>query len=183
MFKVNLYAEEFDITAKEILIDKDNKTLTGKGTVLATDVDGNIIVADTIVYRKSEEFLMADGNVKITDKEGNLLLSEKATFDKINGLITTFDDTSLILIEGYELLSKNIFYNTNKKILRSNEGSIFKDSDGNIIETSMFHYDIGKNLFSSIGEIKVKDIIKNKYFFKEIHVDTKKKRWLDQMLV
>ena len=175
MFKVNLYAEEFDITAKEILIDKDNKTLTGKGTVVATDTDGNIIIADKIIYKKSEEFLSADGNVKITDKQGNSLLSEKATFDKINGLITTFEDTNLILIEGYELLSKNVFYDTNKKILRSNESSIFKDTDGNIIETSMFHYDIGKNLFSSIGDIKVKDIIKNKYFFKEIHVDTKKK--------
>ena len=175
IFKINLYAEEFDITAKEILIDKDNKTLTGKGTVQAVDTDGNIIVADTIVYKKSEEFLIADGNVKITDKQGNLLLSEKATFDKINELITTYDDTELILTEGYKLLSKNIFYNTSKKILNSNEDSIFEDVDGNTIEASMFHYDIEKNLFSSIGEIKVRDILKNKYFFKEIHVDTKKK--------
>ena len=43
----------------------------------AIDSDGNIIIADTIVYKKSEEFLTADGNVKITDKEGNLLLSKK----------------------------------------------------------------------------------------------------------
>ena len=108
VFKINLYAEEFDITAKEILVDKDNETLTGKGTVEAIDSDGNIIIADTIVYKKSDEFLMADGNVKITDEEGNLLLSKKATFDKINELITTYDETELILIEGYELLSKNI---------------------------------------------------------------------------
>ena len=178
VFKINLYAEEFDITAKEILVDKDNETLTGKGTVEAIDSDGNIIIADTIVYKKSDEFLMADGNVKITDEEGNLLLSKKATFDKINELITTYDETELILIEGYKLLSKNIFYNTSKKILSSNESSIFKDTDGNIIETSMFQYDIKKNLFSSIGTIKVKDILKNKYFFKEIHVDTKKKEMI-----
>ena len=177
-FNINLYGDEFDITAKEILINKEEKTLTGKGTVEAKDVDGNIITADTIVYKKSEEFLIADGNVKITDKEGNFLLSEKATFDKINGLITTYNDTILVLTEGYELLSKNIYYNTSEKILRSNQSSIFKDAEGNIIETSMFHYDIGKNLFSSIGDIKVKDIIKNKYFFKEIHVDTKKKEMI-----
>ena len=58
------------------------KLLNGT-TIEATDADGNIIIADTIVYNKPEEFLIADGNVKITDKEGNLLLSEKATFDKI----------------------------------------------------------------------------------------------------
>ena len=90
-FTINLSSEEFDITAKEILVDKDNEILTGKGTVEAIDSDGNIIIADTIVYKKSEEFLTADGNVKITDKEGNLLLSKKATFDKINELITTYD--------------------------------------------------------------------------------------------
>ena len=56
MFNINLYAEEFDITAKEILIDKDNKTLTAKGTVEAKDRDGNIITADTIVYKKQKNF-------------------------------------------------------------------------------------------------------------------------------
>ena len=45
VFKINLYAEEFNITAKEILIDKENKTLTAKGTVEAIDDDGNIIIA------------------------------------------------------------------------------------------------------------------------------------------
>ena len=51
-------------------------------------------------------------------------------------------------------LSKDVYYNTNKKILNSGENSIFKDTDGNIIETSMFQYDIEKNLFSSIGKDK-----------------------------
>ena len=38
----------------------------------------------------------------------------------------------------------------------------------------MFQYQIKKNIFSSIGKIKITDINKNKYFFKELHVDTKK---------
>ena len=33
----NLNAEEFDITAKEILIDKENEILVGKGSVIAKD--------------------------------------------------------------------------------------------------------------------------------------------------
>ena len=177
-FNINLYAEEFNITAKEILVDKDNKTLTGKGTVEAVDSDGNIITADTIIYSKSEEFLTAEGNVKIIDKEGNILLGEKATYDKINELITTYSNTELVLSRGYNLISKNIYYNTIKKIINSDQNSIFKDTDGNIIETSMFQYDLGKNLFSSIGDIKVVDMKRNKYFFKEIHVDTKKKEMI-----
>ena len=62
---LNLYAEEFNITAKEILLDKENEILVGKGTVEAKDSDGNIISADKITYEKQEEFLLAEGNVKI----------------------------------------------------------------------------------------------------------------------
>ena len=178
VFNINLYAEEFNITAEEILLDKENKTLTGKGTVEAIDSDGNIIIADIIIYKKSEEFLLAEGNVKVTDKEENILLSKKASYDKINGLITTYGNTELVLKKGYKLLSKDVYYNINKKILNSNESSIFKDTDGNIVETSMFQYDVEKNLFSSIGKIRVKDIKRNKYFFKEIHIDTKKKEMI-----
>ena len=54
----------------------------------------------------------------------------------------------------------------------------FTDKDGNVIETSMFQYNITNNLFSSIGKIEIKDINKNKYFFKEIYVDTKKKEMI-----
>jgi len=178
LFNVNIHAEEFNITAKEILLDKENEVLIGKGTVEAIDSDGNIILADTITYKKSEEFLLAEGNVKIVDSKGNILLSKKASFDKINELITTYENTELILKKGYKLLSKDIYYNTNKKILNSKEKSTFSDADGNLIESSMFQYDIEKNLFSSVGEIKVLDMKKNKYFFKEIHVDTKKKEMI-----
>ena len=178
VFNINLCAEEFNITAKEILLDKENKILTGKGAVEAIDSDGNIIIADTIIYKKSEEFLLAEGNVKVIDKEENILLSKKASYDKINGLIRTYGNTELVLKKDYKLLSKDVYYNTNKKILTSSESSIFKDTDGNIIETSMFQYDIEKNLFSSIGKIRVEDIKKNKYFFKEIHIDTKKKEMI-----
>ena len=175
---LNLNAEEFNITAKEILLDKENDTLTGKGNVEARDTQGNIIAADKIIYEKSKEFLLVEGNVNITDKNGNILLSEKSSYDKINEVIQTFENTELILKKGYRLSSKNIYYDTKGKILSSKENSIFEDVDGNVIETNMFQYDIEKNLFSSVGEIKVKDIKKNKYFFKEIHVDTKKKEMI-----
>ena len=38
----------------------------------------------------------------------------------------------------------------------------------------MFQYHIADNLFSSVGKIKIIDIKKNKYFLKELYVDTKK---------
>ena len=77
-------AEEFNIIAKEVLIDKENQILIGKGSVQAQDTEGKIILADKITYTKNKEFLLAEGNVKITDLEGNILTAEKATYDKIN---------------------------------------------------------------------------------------------------
>ena len=115
LFKLNVNAEEFNISAKEIFIDKINEIVIGKGSVVAEDSEGKRIYADKITYKKPKEFLLAEGKVKITD------------------------------------------------------------NDGNIIETSMFQYNVKNNLFSSIGKIKVVDIRKNKYFFKELYVDTKKK--------
>ena len=174
LFNLNLSADEFDISAKEIFIDKENKIVIGTGSVKAIDSEGKLITADKITYEKQKEFLLAEGNVKVADIEGNILATDKSTYDKMNEIITTYGKTDLILKEGYNLKSKNILYNTKKKILSSSENSVFFDNDGNIIETSSFQYHIENNLFSSIGKIKIIDIKKNKYFFKELHVDTKK---------
>ena len=178
IFNSNSIADEFDITAKEIVIDKENEILIGKGFVKAIDSEGKLINADKITYEKSKEFLSAEGNVKISDIEGNILLTNKASYDKINELIITQENTELILKEGYKLKAKNIRYDTNKKILSSNESSTLTDNDGNIVETSMFQYQIIDNLFSSVGTIKIIDVNKNKYLFKELHVDTKKKEMI-----
>ena len=174
VFNFDLSAEEFNITANEILIDKENEILVGEGSVKAVDSEGKVISADKITYKKLREFLLAEGRVKITDIEGNILTTDRATYDKISEIITTYGNTELVLREGYKLITKNISYDTRKKILSSNSNSIFIDNDGNKIETSMFQYHIADNLFSSVGKIKIIDIKKNKYFLKELYVDTKK---------
>ena len=168
-------ADEFNIIAQEVLVDKENKILIGTGSVQAEDTEGKIILADKITYTKTREFLLAEGNVKITDLEGNIITSGKATYDKINEMIVTYDNTEIILIDGYNLITKNVTYNVGEKIVTSANVSIFTDTDGNLIETEMFQYHIKENLFSSVGKIKIIDIKKNKYFFKEVHVDTAKK--------
>ena len=178
VFNLNLCAEEFDITAKEILIDNKNKILVGKGSVQAIDSEGKRINANKITYEKSREFLLAEGNVKITDIEGNILKTDRATYNKINELIISYDNTELLLKEDYKLITKDVSYDTKEMVLSSNENSILSDADGNIVETNMFQYQIKNNLFSSIGKIKIIDMKRNKYFFKELHVDTKKKEMI-----
>jgi len=178
LFSLNAISDEFNITAKEITIDKENEIIIGKGSVEAIDKEGKIIKADKIIYKKLNEFLVAEGNVNVSDLDGNFLHTSKATYDKINEIITTFDDTKLILNEGYKLVTKNVLYNTKKKILSSDTNSTFTDNEGNIVELTMFQYTIENNLLSSVGKIKIIDMKKNKYFFKEFHVDTKKKEMI-----
>ena len=115
VFNFDLSAEEFNITAKEILIDKENEILVGKGSVTADDSEGGVIKADKITYEKLREFLLAEGRVKITDIEGNILTADRATYDKINNVIITYDNTELILKEGYKLVTKNVCMIQEKK--------------------------------------------------------------------
>jgi LPS-assembly protein len=171
----SLYAEEFNISADEVNIDQENEILVGTGSVKAIDSEGKVITANKIIYKKKDEFLLAEGEVVIQDLEGNSIKTNKASYDKLNELITTYENTELILSDGYNLLGKNIVYETKRKLLSSDKKAVFKDNDGNSISTEMFQYNLNDNLFSSVGVIKIIDVNKNKYFFKELYVDTKNK--------
>ncbi len=178
IFTLDLLADEFNISAKIISVDKQNDIVIGKGSVEVVDSEGKIIKADKVTYTKSKEFILAEGSVKVFDTEGNVLITEKASYDKIKEIIIAYDNSDLILDNDYKLTSSNILYDTLNKIVKSDENSIFTDVDGNVVEVTMFHYMLKKNLFSSVGKIKVSDTNKNTYFFKEIHVDTDKKEMI-----
>ena len=175
LFNQTINAEEFDISATEILIDKDKDTLTGKGSVEAIDSEGKIIKADKIIYYKSKEYLIAEGSVIISDTSGNVLKTKKASYDKKKELIVTNGNSILTTNDGYILKTNKIFYDNTEKIISSNTNSFINDLDGNVMEVSMFQYFIEKNLISSVGNIKIIDVRKNIYTFKELHIDTIKK--------
>ena len=175
---LNLAAEEFNISASEITIDKVKDIVVGKGSVEVTDKEGKLIKADKVTYEKSKEFITVEGSVEVLDTLGNILKSDKATYDKINEIISTYENSNLTIKEGYNVKSQEILYDAKKRVLFSNQNSTLTDEDGNYVTVTMFQYHIEKNLFSSLGKIKIVDINKNKYFFKELHVDTKKKEMI-----
>ena len=75
---LNLAAEEFNISASEIIIDKNKDIVVGKGSVEVTDKEGKLIKADKVTYEKSKEFITAEGSVEVLDTLGNILKSDKA---------------------------------------------------------------------------------------------------------
>jgi len=83
VYNSNLHAEEFNISALEVSIDKENDIVIGKGAVEAADSEGNIINADKVTYEKSKELLLAEGSVKASDVVGNTIIADKISYDKL----------------------------------------------------------------------------------------------------
>ena len=51
-YQISVHAEEFNISAKEITLDKNN-VVTGEGAVRVTDIEGKIIKADKVIFETS----------------------------------------------------------------------------------------------------------------------------------
>ena len=90
-----LYGEELNISAKEILIDKEKNIVTGIGSVKIIDKEGNTIKSDKAIYKKSEQFVLAEGNVDIRTTDGTLLKTSKATYNQVDNLIVAYDNSEL----------------------------------------------------------------------------------------
>ena len=128
-------------------------------------MDNNQIINETILL-KDEIGRIRDVEI---DTKGNVLTTKKATYDKLKEIIIAYNNSELILEKGYILKSNNIFYNVLKETISSDQKSIFTDVDGNIVEVTKFNYQLNKNLFSSIGKIKVIDTKRN-WQYKKVHI-------------
>ncbi len=146
LFFTSSFADELNINALEVHVDKEKK----------------------IIY--------AEGEVEISDTKQNLILTEKAEYDKSKNLAKALGQTNIITSEEFKVTGKNIFYDNQKKIIYSNDDTIISDRDGNKIFVNMFNYLTEKNMFLSKGNIKILDTRNNEYFFSEIYIDEKKRK-------
>ncbi len=94
MFFTSSFADELNINASKVHVDKEKK----------------------IIY--------AEGGVEISDIKQNLILTEKAEYDKSKNLAKTLGQTNIITSEEFEVTGKNIFYDNQKKIIYSNDDTI-----------------------------------------------------------
>ncbi len=134
------------------------------------------INAETIEIDKSNQVVHAQGNVEIIDSKNNTINSKKIKYDKVKQLVNTSGKTEILTSEKFKISGKNILYDNNKKIISSNEKTEITDKDGNTIVVNMFNYIVDKNMFLATGEIKIIDDKSNEYFFSEIYIDEKKRK-------
>ena len=134
------------------------------------------IKSTNIKYDKEINLTKFEGNVTAVDSKNNKVFTEYAEYDKINKVFKTQGDTKIITSQGFELNSKNIVLNNKDRIILSNENTEILDNDGNKVSVEMFNYLIDTNIFFSKGNISLKDINKNEYYFTEIYIDEIKKK-------
>ena len=134
------------------------------------------INAKIIELDKSDKSIIAEGGVEVKDNKNNLIISEKIKYDKIKQILNTYGETEIITSENFKIKGENIIYDNNKKIVSSDSKTQIIDRDGNTIFVNMFNYIVEKNMFLSSGEIKITDNKSNEYYFSEIYIDEKKRK-------
>ena len=134
-FSNNLLADDYDISAKNISLDKKNEITIFKESVVVRDEYSNVIKSDYAVY---------NGKLKKLDIKGNVLI---------------------LTNEGYSIEASEVQLNQKLNIILSNKPSVIKDIQKNEIQLDNFEYQSDKNIFKSIGNVKIIDKFINIYKF------------------
>ena len=89
LFNSNLFADELDIKANQLNLNKETK------------------------------IIFAEGNVQISDIKKNIIFAEKAEYDKSKELMRSFGPTDIITSEKFRLQGEDIFYDNKKGVIYS----------------------------------------------------------------
>ena len=175
LFSNFLSAEEFDIKAKNIKIDKKEKITIFENNVEVRDQFNNLFEADYVLYNKEYNFLELKGNILSKDASGNIFKASKARYDNKNKIFKSFGESEFETLEGYKIETSDIIIDNRNTFISSNNKTFIQDKDGNKIYLENFEYFKEKNIFKSIGAIKIIDKLDNSYNFTQIYIDEKKK--------
>jgi len=177
-FSQTLFAENLSIQAKKISIDKiNNKSLFEEEVIVKTDY-GSVIKSDYAEYDKKNSLLILKKNIIAFDAQGNKLETNYAEYNETTKILKSVGTSNIRTSENYFIKSENIILDSIKKTIKSDKSSLIKDVDDNEIYLENFEYNSKKNIFKSIGFIKLKDKLNNSYEFSQIYIDTEKKELL-----
>ena len=166
-----LLADELDIKAKNITLDKKNNISIFENNVEVIDQLNNLFKADYVEYNKSTDFLLLKGNIYSKDVKGNIFKTEEATYDNDKKVFKSFGISNFETLNGYKVKTSDIFLDNKNGLISSQEKTIIEDRDNNKIYLNNFEYLREKNIFKSVGSIKIIDNLNNSYNFTQIYID------------
>ena len=174
----NIYAENIEMNADIITLDKINQTTVFENNVVIKDQDGTVIKSNFAEYNKNKNTIYLKDKIIINDNNKNILKSNEATFNRNLKILKTLGKTSFFSSEGYKLVSSDITIDNNKKLIFSKKPSQISDLEGNSIDLENFEYMSLEKIFKSVGRIKLDDHKKNSYLFSQLIIDTEKKEMI-----
>ena len=95
-FKTYLFAENINIKAKNIFIDKKKEVTVFKEDVIVQTKDNTQISADYAEYDKKKGILTLKNNIIATDKENNVFKANFANLDENNKILKSIGPTEVI---------------------------------------------------------------------------------------
>ncbi len=169
-FTSNVVGEEINFEANFIeLIDEEKRIIAKKNVKIVNDKE--IIYADEMDYDKSKQIIKAKGNIRIKHLEKNIeIFSDELTY--LKNKETIFLNKNVIIDFENKLLfnTQEVLYDKNKKEIKTNNFSTFKDNFGNKISSEKTKYLFNQSLLK-ISLVKMIDEINNKYFFENAIID------------
>ena len=133
------------------------------------------IQASNITIDKKTKTTIFKNQVSAKDKKNNQLLTEFAEYNKDLQLFKTVGKTTVLTSEGFVVEGENITFDNNKNYIKSNSPATIRDIEENEIYLDSFEYSTSNSFFRSAGNIKVIDSKDNQYNFSQIYIDEKKK--------
>ena len=178
IFSSNIKAENIIIEAKNITLNKNQKSSLFENEVKVETKEGYIIKSDLADYNKETGILILKKNIVGNDEKNNIIKTDFAKYDENTKIFSTFGSTLIITSENYSIESSDITLNNSTKQIYSKKQTIVTDQDKNKIFVDNFEYQTESNIFKSIGNIEVIDNKQNKYEFSQVYIDTLKKEIL-----
>ena len=178
MFHPSIKAENIIIEAKNITLNKKQKSSLFENEVRVETKDGYIIKSELADYNKESGILILKKNIIGNDSKNNIIKADFAKYNENTKIFLTIGPTEIITSESYLIESADITLNNSTKQISSKRKTIVTDLDKNKIFVENFEYQTGNNIFKSIGNIEVIDNKQNRYEFSQVYIDTKKKEIL-----
>ena len=127
-------------------------------------------------------FLKLKNNILAEDDKNNLVRTNNAEYFENSKTFKSYGLTKITTSEQYTIETEDVILDKKNNLISSNKKTIIEDLDKNKIILDNFEYNISNNIFKSIGYIKITDRMGNSTEFSQVYIDTKKKKFLEQIL-
>ena len=178
LFITAVNAEDVAIESKNMSFDKTTKKTIFSNEVILKTKENKSIKSEYAEYDKKNGLIILKDEVVLIDRQNNKIETNHAEYFEDKKIFKTIGASKIITKEGYVVDGSNFFFDSLNNNLVSKESTVIKDVEENTIYLENFEFLNKKNIFKSVGSIKVEDKIKNVYEFSQIYIDVKKKEIL-----